>query len=168
MYPPGPGLRSGIEPLPQAIEPYRRFIPRRETSLSLHPSTWAAFLPPRPLTTSWRPGRELSCSLALEPSHRPRARRPLEPGPTLRGLDARSAGPLAPVSLHPKMLKAMTRGAQKSQIIHRRPSHTLDERILMMHIETRAERDIDQVAASGRVKPTIVAVHGRIFCGASE
>ena len=27
----------------------------RETSLSLHPSTWAAFLPPRPQTISLRP-----------------------------------------------------------------------------------------------------------------
>lgn len=27
---------------------------RKETSLSLHPSTWAAFLPPRPLTIPWR------------------------------------------------------------------------------------------------------------------
>lgn len=28
---------------------------RKDTSLSLHPSTWRAFLPPRPLTISWRP-----------------------------------------------------------------------------------------------------------------
>jgi hypothetical protein len=28
---------------------------RKETSLSLHPSTWAAFLPPSPLTISWSP-----------------------------------------------------------------------------------------------------------------
>ncbi|SEH60717.1 hypothetical protein SAMN04488075_0328 [Paracoccus alkenifer] len=28
---------------------------RKETSLSLHPSTWRAFLPPRPQTMPWRP-----------------------------------------------------------------------------------------------------------------
>jgi hypothetical protein len=35
------------------------------------PIDLGAFLPPRPLTISWRPGRELSRCPSLEPSHRP-------------------------------------------------------------------------------------------------
>ena len=81
-----PWIMGAIVP---TLEPHSR-----ETSLSLHPSTWRAFLPPRPQTTSWRRllrdrGREYSrCPYlgtfpsTIEPSC------PLEPRPTLRGLDA--------------------------------------------------------------------------------
>ena len=51
---PPPWLLLGIEPIQsqQIVSPIKH---SRETSLSLHPSTWRAFLPPRPQTTSWRP-----------------------------------------------------------------------------------------------------------------
>lgn len=52
---------QGLETsLSTCTEPWIRELSRtlethsRETSLSLHPSTWRAFLPPRPLTISWR------------------------------------------------------------------------------------------------------------------
>ena len=76
----------------------------RETSLSLHPSTWRAFLPPRPLTISWRrlhrdqEREHIVAALPMDPSHRPKGvSHPLEPRPTLRGLDAASVSTLNPI-----------------------------------------------------------------------
>jgi len=100
---PPPWLLLGIEPIQsqQIVSPIKH---SRETSLSLHPSTWRAFLPPRPQTISWRrlhreqraflplcnPDQEGSCRAAL-PWNLPIDQgcfTPLEPRPTLRGLDA--------------------------------------------------------------------------------
>ena len=72
---PRPWLCQGIDPI-QSQQNVSPFNHSRETSLSLHPSTWRAFLPPRPLTTPLRPlhgdqGREHSRCPSLEPSHRP-------------------------------------------------------------------------------------------------
>jgi len=90
---PRPWLCQGIDPI-QSQQNVSPFHHSRETSLSLHPSTWRAFLPPRPLTTPLRPLHgdqrgEHSRYPSLEPSHRPKSvSHPLEPRPTLRGLDA--------------------------------------------------------------------------------
>ena len=67
----GPALRRWTRS--EAIAPLETHS--QETSLSLHPSTWRAFLPPRPQTISWRrfhPDRasELSRYPFLEPCHR--------------------------------------------------------------------------------------------------
>ena len=51
---PRPWLCQGIDPI-QSQQNVSPFNHSRENSLSLHPSTWRAFLPPRPLTISWRP-----------------------------------------------------------------------------------------------------------------
>lgn len=74
--------------------------------------------PQGPLTISWRPGRELSRSLALEPSHRPRAHRPLEPRPTLRGLDAVSASTLNPIKGLSRPLKPTRRAGDPPLHLH--------------------------------------------------
>ena len=96
-------LFQGIEPLQnqQTVSPVKH---SRETSLSLHPSTWRAFLPPRPQTTPWRrlhreqraflplcnPDQEGSCRATLPRNHPidQGCFTPLEPRPTQRGLDA--------------------------------------------------------------------------------
>src|SRR3546814_83844 len=54
LHPPGRGSSRALNPFQshQTVSPVNH---SRETSLSLHPSTWRAFLPPRPQTISWRP-----------------------------------------------------------------------------------------------------------------
>ena len=83
-----PWPRTGIEPKLSHPTRIAGLTHSRETSLSLHPSTWAAFLPPRPLTISWRrlhrdQGREhFIATLPMDPSHRPWGMScPLEPRP---------------------------------------------------------------------------------------
>ena len=107
--PPAGGSFRALNPFQsqQTVSPVKH---SRETSLSLHPSINGLSRPLKPLapygrcitnqgsvpatpnapmTISWRPGREHSRYPSLEPSHRPKSlRSPLEPGPTLRGLDA--------------------------------------------------------------------------------
>ena len=75
LHPPGRGSVRGSTPC-QSQQNVSPFNHSRETSLSLHPSTWRAFLPPRPLTIPLRPlhgdqRREHSRYRSLEPSHRP-------------------------------------------------------------------------------------------------
>jgi len=103
LHPPGRWLPQGIEPIPsqKTVSPVNH---SRETSLSLHPSTWRAFLPPRPLTMSWRrfhrdqEREHVVAALPMDPSHRPKGvSHPLEPRPTLRGLDAASVSTLNPI-----------------------------------------------------------------------
>ena len=61
-------LRSGIEPSKaKNVSPFHH---SRETSLSLHPSTWRAFLPPRPQTMPWRPFHgDQPCAVWIPPLH---------------------------------------------------------------------------------------------------
>ena len=79
LHPSGCGSSRALNPFQshQIVSPINH---SRETSLSQHPSTWRAFLPPRPQTISWRRlhrdhGREHSRCPSLEPSHRPRSLR---------------------------------------------------------------------------------------------
>ena len=46
LHPPGHGSSRALNPT-RASRPYRRSIPRRETSLSLHPSTWCGVPAPK-------------------------------------------------------------------------------------------------------------------------
>ena len=104
LHPPGGGSSTVLNPFQsqKIVSPINH---SRETSLSLHPSTWWAFLPPRPQTTSWRrlhreqraflplcnPDHEGSCRAAL-PWNQPIDQgcfTSLEPRPTPRSLDTR-------------------------------------------------------------------------------